>query len=140
MEDVQFANANRDSPLPLKGARNYTDLIRITGNIAHLISALAEMGHSLPAQKSKQVWAVGEVPPEAEIDKIRQDMASLREAAVIHPSTPAAPGLPYTHYEKMNDIERILYDIHMMEQRRKEGFVYSGEMYSGEEFFDGFSI
>jgi len=115
-------------------------LIRITGNIAHLIGVLAEMGYVLPAQKSKLSWAVGEIPPEAEIDKIRQDMEALRGVAVIAPSTPAAPGLPYTRYDKINDVEKILFDIYRMEERRAEGFVYSGEMYSGEEFFNGLSI
>ena len=137
--DVDFANANRDSLTPLRGARNASDLLRITGNIAEIIQILTDLGYVVPTQKSKLAWSIGEVVPESEIDKIRQDIAMLRSIAYILPTTPTVPNLPYLYYGKINDIEKILYDIYTLEERRVEGFIFSGEMYSGEEFFNGFT-
>ena len=140
LADVQYANEHRDSPLPLKGARNYTDMIRITGNIAYVHDVLAGFGYNVPPQQSKLTWTIGEIPNAAEIDKIKQDIGALRGIAYVLSTTPAVPELPYTHYEKINAVEKILFDIKMLIERREAGFIFSREMLSGEVWHFGFSV
>ena len=111
--DVRYADQHRDSPLPLKGARNHTDLERITGNIHFLSAWLLEYGYSAPTT-CKTDWTLGEVPQRAEINKIRTDVLTLRRAFFVMRTTPSTPELPYTHYQKINDIERILFDIEVL--------------------------
>ena len=131
LEDVQYANANRDSPQPLKGARNYTDLNRIAGNIHYLSDILSNYGY-VSSATCKTAWTLGEVPSYSEFMKIQSDLISLRYHVVGMVTTPVTPGLPYTHYQKINDIEKILFDTEQMIENMAAAWFYSDELYSGE--------
>ena len=121
--DVAYAKAHRDSVLPLKGARNHTDLLRITGNIYFLREYFVGFGHIVPAMICKTAWALGEVPPQSEIEKIRADLDTLK-AVVSLIQTPATPVLPYNHFQKINSVERILWDIeHVLNTIEKEWWI-----------------
>ena len=129
--DVDYARANRNSPLPLKGARNYTDLNRITGNIHYLSETLWSYGYTVPVT-CKREWVLGEVVPHNELDKIRADLNSLKDNYGLMTTTPATPDLPYTHFRKLNDIEKIIFDVATILQRMIDAWFFSGELYSGE--------
>ena len=131
--DVEFANANRDSSLPLKGARNHTDLNRIGGNLRHVRDLLIGLGHSVPEMTSRDNWTMTDIPRESDIDKIRADVAVVRAAEVTLSTTPTVPTLPLTHYQKLNDIERILLDINELAQKITNTSYRVGEIYVGEK-------
>ena len=125
--------ADHSSPEPQKGARNYTDLIRITGNIHYLRDLLVASGISAPPPESKTAWVLGEVPPYSEIDKIRRDIEALKSAFFVSSATPDTPNLPYTHFQKLNDIEKILFDIEVLFGSVVAAFRHSGTFNSGME-------
>jgi len=128
--DVEYARAHRDSPSILKGARNYTDLQRWTGNIHHLKDMFNSLGFNI-AVTCKTSWTLGEVPPRAEINKIRDDLTTLRSVYAVLPTTPPTPALPYINYQKMNDIEKILLDIEQIIQGFSAAVIHSGTTQSG---------
>ena len=77
LSDVVYAANNRGSPEPLKGARNASDLQRVTGNIHYLCDVLVRHGYRI-APTCKTNWAVNEVPPESEFAKIKSDLENLK--------------------------------------------------------------
>ena len=133
--DVEYANENRDSVEMLKGALNYADLIRITVTSHFLRSQLTALGVPAPEMISKTSWQVGEIPNYTEIDKIRLDVNALRGSIPVFATTPQAPCMPLTHYEKINDIEKILFDIYELIKGVVTEFMFSGEINSGEVDF-----
>ena len=130
--DVERAAAEPGAAQSLKGARNHTDLSRITGNMRYIRDTLRIHGYILPELISKTHWSVGEIPARSEIKKIRADVETLREAWVVFMSTPQTPELPYTHYEKMNRIERIIFDLGKTIEYMMAAFRFSNQFYSGE--------
>jgi len=133
LHDVQYAQANRHSAIANKGARNHTDLNRITGNIEYLRNMLIAGGINVPAQQSKLIWANMAIEPESDIDKIRIDLNALKAAfPAVNVMTPPTPALPYTRYDKMNDIEKITFDIKYLYELMQEEKIFTGEIYTGE--------
>ena len=129
--DVLFAAEHGSSPLPLKGARNHTDLQRITGNAHYLRDYFVLLGFAVPSMTCKTAWSLGEVPAYAEIAKIRADLISLK-AVVPAIQSAAVPSLPYNDYMKINDVERILFDIERVLAGVEKSIIRCGEIFSGE--------
>lgn len=107
--DVEYADANRGSLAPLKGMRNYSDLNRISGNLRAIRELLVDVGYIIPPITSRDDWDMFELPRESDIRKIKDDLITLTEAAPFFDDMPDVPELPYLHYQKLNDIESILY-------------------------------
>ena len=132
--DVEFARAHRNDPEHYKGALNYVDWQRITHNINYVFDTLTEYGYSPLPLTSETSWALGEIPPREEIAKIRTDVSNLREFWYVFMSTPLTPELPLTHFEKINDIERILFDLSQILDWLINTLLYSNAFYSDESF------
>jgi hypothetical protein len=115
-EDVDFANKNRNHPEPLKGMRNVSDLNRISGNMKYLCNLLLVNGYNAPEITSRDDWEKTDFPRESDVRKYQADLTALREVPFLREDTPQAPELPYLHYQKLNDIEQILFDIHQLLQ------------------------
>ena len=130
LEDVAYANANRASPEPLKGARNYTDLNRISGNIAFVRDTLTSLGYTIPAMQSRDDWIKTDFPKESDIANLKADVAAIRATGIVSPQTPLTPDLPYTHYQKINDIEKIIFDIEAALRRAEKISYNAGAFYA----------
>jgi len=131
--DVATAQNNRESTLPQKGARNYTDLVRITGNIYYIRDLMNQHGISPAALTSKLNWVLGEVPTYNDILQIKNDLNKLKTAfSALQISAPPTPDLPYLSYYKLNDVEEILFIANRILKGIEEMFIYSGEIYGGE--------
>lgn len=106
----------------LKGSLNYTDLNRIEGNC----KALAELfGMEL---KTKTDWTLQDIPAKQDFDRVRQNIETLKGSQYTPYSVPDTPELPLNTYQKINDMEKILYHIYTayissMEGRRKLQFM-----------------
>ena len=131
LNDVNFARNNRNNPLPLKGAINYVDWNRITGNIHYLSDTLLEYGYNVPVT-CKTSWALGEVPPLSEFVKIFNDLNKIKQNYYIMQTTPITPSFSWNHYQKINDIERIIFDVENILQWMLNTTIYSNQNYSNE--------
>lgn len=107
----------------LKGALNVSDLERIQNNI-QLLSDVLEL--------DLNVSAVPDVPNQTFYDEIINNSEIIRGAYCIHTTTPVTPAQPLNEYQKWNDIEQILFDVH--EILLNNFYYYCGsEIYCGDD-------
>jgi hypothetical protein len=110
--DVDFAHINRDHPDALKGMRGQSDLDRISNNMRYARELLLANGYYAPEITSRNDWEeTGDFARESDIQKFRSDLIELRNAGAYWQDTPYVPELPWLHFEKLNDVERIIYDV-----------------------------
>lgn len=131
--DVDFARENRNNPEHLKGALNYSDWARITGNIYYLAEMLTAYGRPVTVT-CKNEWSMHDIPKASEIQHVRDDLDKVRRAFYIMKDTPSTPMLPLNHYKKINDMERILHDVETLFANMLASLVQCGEIECGEEF------
>ena len=130
--DVEYADMNRGDPNPLKGMRNASDLNRIGGNLRYARRLLRDVGYHIPEILCRDDWGISDIPRESDIMKIRADVTALRAVPLFTPNTPDVPTLPYLHYEKLNDIERILFDVYTIIQKVHKSYIGTNEIGCGE--------
>lgn len=71
-------------------------------------------------------------PTEQVFNELLSNVSAIREAYCIHSDTPPVPSLPLNTYQKWNDIERILDDVHGI--LLNNFYYYSGnEIYAGDD-------
>lgn len=90
----------------LKGTLNYTDLNRIEGN-CRVLAQLFGM-----EMTTKTDWKLQDVPTKQDFNRIRQNVETLKGSKYTPSSVPDTPELPLNTYQKINDLEKILYHIH----------------------------
>lgn len=115
----------------LKGTLNHTDLNRIEGNsrdIAHMVGVSIE--------ETKTSWSMTDIPTQNDFRRILDNVRKIRASNYVHPDTPVTPELPLNRYEKINDIERILFDVYDMYTRNMSAIYYINELYDEMELFD----
>lgn len=110
-----------------KGALNISDLNRIEQNMIVLSGIL---GLTITVK----TWQETDIPTNTDFTRIRNNLALIREQAesmgLIYDLTPEVPNLPFNHYQKINDIEKIIFDIYMLYTNK---YYYCGqEVYCGE--------
>lgn len=114
----------------LKGTLNYTDLNRIEGNS----KTLAEMV-KVSIVTPKTDWTMMDIPTQSDFQRILDNVQKIRSSNYVHSDTPLTPVLPLNRYEKINDIERILFDAYDMYTRNMEAIYYVGELYEEVDLF-----
>lgn len=90
----------------LKGTLNYTDLNRIEENCKMLLGLFG-----LP-RDTKVNWSATEFPKKEDFDRILSNVTQIRRQGYINNLTPYVPQHPINHYQKLNDIEEILFVTH----------------------------
>lgn len=109
----------------MKGALNTTDLKRIENDIA-IIGKL--IGIELVTYQDN----LPEIPNAAYFTNLLYNMEQLRACGYLHADTPMVPAQPINTYQKLNDIERILFDIYSI--YNTNFFYYCGnEIYCNDE-------
>lgn len=107
-----------------KGYLNASDLTRVDGNCEALGSML---GISVTTGAD---WTTGSFPTESQLARIADNTAALRVMA--YTDTPEPPAPPLNTWQKWNDIERILFDVHDIYTKNKAARNFAGEIYAGE--------
>jgi len=74
-----------------------------------------------------------DMPRESDINAFRLDLESLRATGFTSPTTPSVPDLPWTHYLKLNNVERILLDITISIAGLESATRWSGTFSSGQK-------
>lgn len=109
----------------LKGCLNSTDLERMENNIQILIDVLE-------LDKESHVGAVPEIPTASYMADLKANVTAIREGYFVHAYTPEVPDAPYNTFQKFNDMEKILEDVH--EVVSSQFSYYAGnEIYAGDE-------
>lgn len=92
----------------MKGALNASDLNRIENNIQYLASILELYNLNI-----KTNWQMSDVPRNNDFNRILSNLNALKDKFHLKYdiNLPETPNLPLNSYEKINDIENILYII-----------------------------
>ena len=132
---VADVNAGND-----KGAYKASDLNRVGAAMNYVAARLREQGYD-PHISPKTDWMDGEWVTPADEAVYLGDLAELRKQFALYETTPEVPprilatgirtndGLTYVW---ANNIEQILMDIDALLTNIAAGWLYSGEIYSGE--------
>lgn len=123
-----------------KGTYKASDLNRVGAAMNYVAARLREQGYD-PHISPKTDWMDGEWVTPADEAVYLGDLAELRKQFTLYETTPDVPprilatainsndGLTYTW---ANNIEQILVDIDALLTNIAAGWLYSGEIYSGE--------
>lgn len=112
----------------MKAFLNNTDLNRIEKNCKTLAD-LMELDI-----KVKTDWKIGDFPTQKDFIRIRSNVALIRKQNYIHKDTPKVPMLPLNRYDKINDIEKILFDAYEQYNSNHAYVEYIGEVYDCADY------
>lgn len=115
----------------LKGTLNHTDLNRIERNSRDIAQMVG-----ISIENPKINWLMTDIPTQKDFRRIRDNVQKIRASNYVHPDTPVTPELPLDRYGKINDIERILFDVYDMYTRNMSAVYYIDELYDETELFD----
>lgn len=105
-----------------KGYLNIEDLNRIEGNVQ-------ELGNLLGLELSTIVWTHDTLPTKAQFDRILDNLTSIKERWV-GAITIDNPVQPINIFDKVNVIERILYDVYKNYIEWNDSLIHCGEGYT----------
>lgn len=89
----------------MKGALNKTDLERVENNIQIMLDVLE-------IEANSNVGNVPALPTEEYFEVLLSNVEAIRGAYCIHQTTPVTPSMPLNTWQKWNEVEQILYDVH----------------------------
>ena len=113
-----------------KGTFNYTDLNRIENKQDELKNLFNAMGYwNTPI--TKKAWGENDIFNVDEFQRIIDNTNVLRNAFFVYKDTPNTPPVSY-HYNDINALEKILYDLDVMINDVKADYRYCGEFECGE--------
>lgn len=106
-----------------KGALNFSDLERIEKNLNTLASLFGLSLHSMIRDP---------IPRVPYFKNLQKNVKIIRESPYHYPTTPQVPEMPLNTYQKINDIEKILWDAYWMYVANMKAFYYAGndELYA----------
>ena len=116
----------------MKGAVNYIDLNRIETNTQYLSNLLNDNGYTSVIVTPKTNWVVGDLLTLSEINRIRGNIDILIDSFIAFPELIEIVYNNTLDYVQMNAIEFNIYFIKYSFDKIVSGFIYSGEINSGE--------
>lgn len=117
---------------------NYQDLNRIETRMQELTTQLNQYKY-MNKITTKTNWAkqtstndISNIPLTSQLSRIKENLDILMNSYYTYFSTPQSPRtLEYLTIDKVNDIEKILYDLHLLLKDMKKDFKYCGLILSG---------
>ena len=109
----------------LKGCFNYTDMYRIFQDCMYLGALLGV------EVTSAGEWDTGHPAKQRDYMNMCKNVSALREAYFVYSNTEPTPNVPINSWQKVNVIEKILYDIFAIFQANYNAMKYTGEQYAG---------
>ena len=135
---MQPTNLDELTPTELetlnKGTFNYTDLNRIENKQEELKNLFNDMGYWNTPITNKQ-WTENDIfdnNGERDFQRILDNTNVLRNAFFVYKNTPNTPPISY-HYNDINALEKILYDLDVMINDVKSHYRECGTFECGEE-------
>lgn len=109
-----------------KGYCNASDLNRIEENCAELASLFG-------VEIQTKSWSRTDFPSASQMRRILANIDYLREIYYTLSSTPITPENPFNTWQKFNDAEKILLDLHELYLKNQQAFIFAGEAYAGDK-------
>ena len=113
-----------------KGTITYNTLNRIESKQEELKNLFNDMGYwNTPI--TNKVWGENDIFNVDEFQRILDNTNILRQAFFVYKDTPNTPPISY-HWQDINALEKILYDLDVMISNVKADYRYCGEFVCGE--------
>ena len=117
---------------------NYKDLNRIESRMQELTELLNKYKY-MNSTETKTDWIKQEstneltnFPLKTQIDRIRNNLQILMQSYFVYKATPTLPDtLENATIYKINDVEKILYDLHIIIKNMKKDFKLCGVLLCG---------
>lgn len=113
-----------------KGTITYNTLNRIENKQEELKNLFNDIGYWNTSILNK-VWGENDIFNVDEFQRILDNTNVLRKAFFVYKGTPNTPTVSY-HYNDINALEKILYDLDVMISNVKADYRYCGEFECGE--------
>lgn len=114
-----------------RGTMTVNTLNRIEDKQAELKNLFNDMGYwNTPIQNKR--WDATQIFDTSEFQRIIDNTNVLRNAFFVYKDTPGTPPMSY-HYEDINALEKILYDLDVMINDVKSNYRECGTFECGEE-------
>ena len=115
-----------------KGSYTASDLNRVGAAMNYVADRLTSQGYAV-AISPKTDWQPSDWPTPQTMEQYLDDLNELRRQFTVMESTPKVPAdMVCLTVDEANDIEKILEDIDVLLTNIAAGWLYSGEIYSGE--------
>lgn len=111
----------------LKGAWNCTDMNRLENNIQFLSDLF-----KIDGINTKTDWNYTDIASVQDFGRVIDNINKLKSSVKIRSDTPKTPTLPINTYQKVNDLEKILYDIYYVFQNETAAFARNNETFGAE--------
>ena len=117
-----------------RGTYNASDLNRVADAARRIREILYALGYNRTPAIPDRIWTVNEIPRESELRAhheavIGQDVLNYAKKKHPLPGTLSNLGI-----DGANNIERFIYDTYFAAERIPTGYIFSGEIYGGENF------
>ena len=96
-----------------RGTLTIKTLNRIEDKISELKEILDNMDYRSEDLISAQ-WGFGDIFSNDDFARIINSVKKIKDSFLVYPNTPDVPGLNYRHFQTINDVEKILFDISQM--------------------------
>jgi hypothetical protein len=80
-----------------------------------------------------KTWGYSDFFTENDFNRILSNLNKLKKAYFVYKDTPRTPSSNYRHYQVINDVEKILYDLEEMIEDLKNHYRQCGAYECGEE-------
>lgn len=125
-----FSELTEDDVLILeRGRMTLNTLNRIEGKTQELRAILIDMGYYMPILTIKE-WIAGELFTDKEFQRILKNIGILKKAFYVYEDTPNVPE-PLYHFQNVNDMEKILYDLERFANELKSKYKICGQYICG---------
>lgn len=117
----------------LKGAYNYTDLNRVGAAVRYVADRLYTECGAVASVTAKRDWTESDVPTLDQMETYLADVSAIRGALTLPDTVPPVPAdMDGLTYLEANNIEQIIWDVNEIIFRFSPGWLYAGEVISGE--------
>ena len=111
-----------------RGTITINTLNRIENKQKELVELLSELSINVDIENKN--WEETQIFDKTELQRILDNLNVLVKSFCVYSNTPNVPKISY-HFEDINAIEKILFDLEELHNKALKSFVYCGITYCG---------
>ena len=111
-----------------RGTITINTLNRIENKQTELANLFSQL--SINVNIKNKNWEQTQIFNETEFQRILDNLNELVKSFYVYSNTPNVPKISY-HFEDINAIEKILFDLEELHNKALKSFVYCGTLYCG---------
>jgi hypothetical protein len=132
-ERQEWLGETSTTPAAWKGMYTHNDFNRVESAVESIIFQLISVGYNIPKLTTKTDWTYTDTVRDTDMERYYGNIAEIRNLVPVFPTTPKVPTVrDNLNYEKANDIEKILSDVHDLVTNMANSWQYAGDIFSGE--------